>query len=187
MEQKEQIGGTGDGRQSGLVLFGLRFYDSLVGLLLDPLKFLEKVTTSGSYGGASAFLACVSCVHALPLALSHGKPFELIPDFAGGFSMYVILSVFLFLLSKVFKGAGGFKATYIVCAYSAAPKVVTWLPAIGWIFGLYGVYLQFVGIKSCQKLSNGKAACVVLIPVAISLGLGFIAATIKKYMFGGAP
>ncbi len=63
----------------------------------------------------------------------------------------------------------GFEATFRVVAYSAVTSLVSWIPYIGGLLSLYGIYLGIVGIREVHNTTTGKAALVVLIPAAIVL------------------
>ncbi len=81
----------------------------------------------------------------------------------------------LHLLVMLFVGSrnSGFEATFRVVAYSAVTSLVSWIPYIGGLLSLYGIYLGIVGIREMHNTSTGKAALVVLIPAAIVLLLVF--------------
>jgi hypothetical protein len=80
-----------------------------------------------------------------------------------------IFSGILHLLVMLIVGSrnSGFEATFRVVAYSAVTSLVSWIPFIGWILSLYGIYLGIVGIREMHNTTTGKAALVVLIPAAI--------------------
>jgi hypothetical protein len=82
----------------------------------------------------------------------------------------------LHLLVMLIIGSGntGFEATLRVGAYSAVTSLVSWIPIIGWIASLYGIYLAIVGIREVHGTTTGKAAIVVLIPAAIVILLVLI-------------
>jgi hypothetical protein len=101
----------------------------------------------------------------------------------GGFITSIILAP-IFAAIGLFIGAGilyllvmlivgsrnsGFEATFRVVAYSAVTSLVSWIPIIGWILSLYGIYLSIVGIREVHNTTTGKAALVVLIPAAVVL------------------
>jgi hypothetical protein len=77
----------------------------------------------------------------------------------------------LYLLVMLIVGSGnsGYEATFRVGAYAAVTYLVSWIPYIGWIAGLYGIYLAIVGIREVHGTTTGKAAMVVLIPVGVLL------------------
>jgi hypothetical protein len=117
----------------------------------------------------------------------------------GGFLASIILAPILAAIG-LFIGAGilhllvmlivgsrnsGFEATFRVVAYSAVTSLVSWIPFIGGILSLYGIYLAIVGIREMHNTTTGKAALVVLIPAAIVfLILILLAAVIGAFIFG---
>jgi hypothetical protein len=68
----------------------------------------------------------------------------------------------------------GFEATFRVVAYSAVTGLVSWIPFIGGLLSLYGIYLGIVGIREVHNTTTGKAALVVLIPAAVIILLGLL-------------
>ena len=61
----------------------------------------------------------------------------------------------------------GFEGTFRVGAYSSVTSLVSWIPIIGLIASLYGIYLAIVGIREVHNTTTGKAALVVLIPAIV--------------------
>ena len=61
----------------------------------------------------------------------------------------------------------GFEGTLRVSAYSSVTSLVSWIPVIGLIASLYGVYIAIMGIREVHTTTTGKAALVVLIPVVV--------------------
>ena len=103
---------------------------------------------------------------------------------AGGFIASVVLAPFLaalilfvmagikHLLVMLIVGASnaGFEATLRVQSYTFATRVFWWIPILGALVGFfYGIYLSIVGIREAHATTMGKAAMVVLIPVAALL------------------
>jgi hypothetical protein len=86
----------------------------------------------------------------------------------------------LHLLVMVIVGSrnSGYEATFRVGAYAAVTSLVSWIPFIGWIASLYGIYLAIVGIREVHTTTTGKAALVVLIPVAILLFIFLVLAIV---------
>ena len=73
----------------------------------------------------------------------------------------------------------GFEATLRVQSYTFATRVFWWVPILGALVGfVYGIYLSIVGIREVHSTTMGKAALVVLIPVAIVLLLLAVMAAI---------
>ena len=63
----------------------------------------------------------------------------------------------------------GYGATFRVASYTQVTSLVNWVPIIGPLLALYGIYLSIVGIREMHGTTTGKAALVVLIPFAVVL------------------
>ena len=119
----------------------------------------------------------------------------------GGFIASLILAP-IFAVVGLFIGAGilyllvmlivgsrnaGFEGTFRVSAYSSVTLLVSWIPIIGWIASLYGIYLAIVGIREVHNTTTGKAALVVLIPAAVLILLVLILFAIGAALFLSLP
>lgn len=92
----------------------------------------------------------------------------------------------LHLLVMLIVGSGnvGFEGTFRAVAYSAVVALVSWIPILGFVASLYGIYLAIVGIREVHATTMGKAALVILIPAAFFLliGLLFAAALVAAFL-----
>ena len=80
----------------------------------------------------------------------------------------------------------GFEATFRVVAYSAVTSLVSWIPFIGGILSLYGIYLGIVGIREVHDTTTGRAALVVLIPAAVLFLIALaLIALVGAFLFFG--
>ncbi len=77
----------------------------------------------------------------------------------------------------------GFEATFRVVAYASVTSLVSWIPFIGWIASLYGIYLGIVGVREVHATTTGKAALVVLIPAAVIILLALILIAVGAALF----
>jgi hypothetical protein len=91
----------------------------------------------------------------------------------------------LHLLVMLIVGSGnsGFEATFRVGAYAAVTSLVSWIPIVGFIASLYGIYLAIVGVREVHATTTGKAALVVLIPAAVVIILVLILLAIGAALF----
>ena len=80
------------------------------------------------------------------------------------------------LLVMLFVGAAnsGFEATFRVACYAAVTNLVNWIPFVGGLLALYGLYLAVVGIRETHGTTTGRAALVVLLPIGAILLLTLI-------------
>jgi hypothetical protein len=140
------------------------------GDFVNPLIFgLICALVSAVLGGLIGFLFNIGL-------FNQGAAGAIIGFFVG------ILRDLIYVLIVLFVGAGiwhllvmlflrprheGYEATFRVAAYSTVVYLVSWIPILGWILGLYGIYLGIVGIREVHGTTTGKAALVVLIPIAV--------------------
>jgi hypothetical protein len=77
----------------------------------------------------------------------------------------------------------GFGATFRVASYTSVTSLVTWIPLIGGLLGLYGIYLAVVGIREMHGTTTGKAVVVVLFPVILILVLALLGLLVAGAVF----
>ncbi len=65
----------------------------------------------------------------------------------------------------------GFQATLRTMAYSSALLLLDWLPFIGWVFGLYSIYVWIVGVREVHRATTGQAIGIVLLPALVMAAL----------------
>ena len=105
----------------------------------------------------------------------------------------------LYLLAKVFGGKGTYAQQFYLAALPISIVMilngaVSWIPIagtlLGFLIGIYGLYVQYVVIKELHGLSTGKALAVVLIPVfvvvAIVVVISILAAVLLASLLLGA-
>jgi hypothetical protein len=75
------------------------------------------------------------------------------------------------LLVRLVVGAtnSGFGATFRVASYTQVTNLVNWIPIVGPLLALYGLYLSIVGIREMHQTTTSKAALVVLLPFGVVL------------------
>jgi len=69
----------------------------------------------------------------------------------------------------------GFGATFRVASYTQVTGLVNWIPTVGPLLALYGIYLSIVGIREMHGTTTAKAALVVLIPFGVALLVALVA------------
>ena len=99
-------------------------------------------------------------------------------------SVFVIAGI-AHLLVMLIVGAtnSGFGATFRVASYASVTSLVSWIPIIGGILGLYGIYLAVVGIREMHQTTTGKAVIVVLFPVILILVLALLGLLVAGAVF----
>jgi hypothetical protein len=89
------------------------------------------------------------------------------------------------LLVRLIVGANnsGFAATFRVASYTQVTSLVNWIPILGPLLSLYGLYLAIVGIREAHGTTTGKAALVILIPFAVVLVIALIVLVAAGFAF----
>lgn len=106
--------------------------------------------------------------------------------------IFAVIGFFIFagilhlLVMLLIKPNSGFEATFRVVAYSSVTQLVSWIPILGILLSLYGIYLGIVGVREVHATTTGRAALVVLIPAAVVILLFLLlAALIGAALFFG--
>lgn len=68
----------------------------------------------------------------------------------------------------------GFYNTLRVIAYTSATTLLDWIPVVGLLVSLYGLYLTFVGIREMHETTTGRALAVVALPVVLFVVLNIL-------------
>jgi hypothetical protein len=163
------------------------FIATVQAVVLRPVEFFRGILRQGDLINPLIFALICYEVAAILGGLLRVVGIGATNQGFGGFLVSIILAP-IFAAIGLFIGAGilhllvmlivgsrnsGFEATFRVVAYSAVTSLVSWIPYIGGLLSLYGIYLGIVGIREMHNTTTGKAALVVLIPAAIVLLLVF--------------
>lgn len=68
----------------------------------------------------------------------------------------------------------GFYNTLRVIAYTSATTLLDWIPVVGLLASLDGLYLTFVGIREMHETTTGRALAVVALPVVLFVVLNIL-------------
>jgi hypothetical protein len=184
------------------------FTDVVRRVVARPAEFFSGIPRSGNYLAPLVFaLICIEISTILGgllrLALGNeaagGVRFSGIAYSFGDFIADVILApiggaigLFVFaaiahVLVMLFVGNAnsGYEATFRVVAYISVTSLVNWIPLIGGLLALYGLYLAVVGIREVHSTTTGKAALVVLLPAVVILLLVLLVLLVAGAVFLG--
>ena len=177
-----------------VVLQPVRFFAGIPrrGSLLNPLLFALICTEIGAILGGLLSLAGVggAFVTGYGFRVPENQGFGefigsvVLAPVGGVIGVFVVAGI-AHLLVRLFVGAtnAGFGATFRVASYTSVTSLVSWIPFIGWLLGLYGIYLAVVGIREMHGTTTGKALVVVLLPVIVIVGLGLLGLLVAGAMF----
>ena len=155
-------------------------------VITTPSNFFENMPKSGGYIDPLKFLLICNIPSALFMGLFQGAamgvmagtagfliipPLILIVTAIGAFigTAFIHIGVIIF----AGKDKSGFESTFRILSYAQAVAVASWIPLIGLIPALYGLYLGILGVYKVHKTTAIRA---VLAYLGISLVLGIIVA-----------
>src|SRR5215216_4614256 len=175
------------------------FISTVQRVVLQPVEFFRGILRQGDLINPLIFaIICYEVAAILGGLLS-------LVGFSGsrGFGAFIISIILapIFAAIGLFIGArilhllvmlivgsrnSGFEGTFRVGAYASVTSLVSWIPIIGLIASLYGIYLAIVGIREVHNTTTGRAAIVVIIPaVVVFLLILLIIAAIGAAIFFG--
>ena len=169
-------------------------------VMLRPSDFFRRMPTTGGYNDPIIF-ALISIVLSvlffvlfrhgmfifgvqssiLKLGIMHGPIFNfltysnIIKPFAIGIQCSFIMAQAFNLVSKALGGTGSYEGTIRFLSYATAVQILSWIPLIGLIVWIYGLYLNIVGGSFVHKVSMGKSAIAILLPVVILIIIFIVA------------
>lgn len=171
------------------------FVETVRGVVLAPVGFFSGLQRQGDYLSPLIFALIVWEISALltsVISVVTGNMglggFISALIFAPVFAAVVLFvgsGIFHLLVMLFIKPNSGYEATFRTASYASVPMLVSWVPVVGWIVGLYGVVLAVLGIRELHETSTGKAVLVVLLPSAVALLIGvMLAVVIGAVLFG---
>lgn len=177
------------------------FVDVVRRLVFQPVAFFAELPRQGNFVNPLVFaLICyeISAILGGLLGLAGGDPNRGLGAFVvsiiaapiGGVIGLVILSGILHLLVRLIIGArnSGFEATFRVAYYTTVANLVSWIPIIGTLVAVvYAIYLAIVGIREMHEATTGKAALIVLIPVAVIVVVALVGLLVVGAVLVNSP
>ena len=152
-----------------------------------PSDFYSRMPTTGGYADPITFAAISYVIYGLLAAILGGiigpRGFSffaiittvIVIPIVGIISLFIGGAIF-YIIYKILGGTGSYEGTVRFISYASAPMVLSWIPLLGLIAGIYGLYLNIVGGSFVHKVSMGKSAIAVLLPSILVLILIFIIA-----------
>jgi len=153
-----------------------------------PIAFFTSLPRQGNYWSPLAFaLICaeISTILGGILGLVGGSSIaaflgSIVGTIIGATIGLFVVAGIAHLLARAIVGAttSPFEATFRVAAYASVTSLASWIPLVGGLAGLYGLYLAIVGMREVHQTTTGKAAAIVLIPVAAIIVLAIVAGVV---------
>jgi hypothetical protein len=179
-----------------VVLQPVRFFAGMPrsGPLLNPLTFAVVCIEISALLSALLVLAGVqqnpgfnpNPQNALPSVFTPGSALAsiIVAPIFGAIGLFIAAAIQQ-LLVRLIVGTNnsGFGSTFRVASYTQVTGLMNWIPIIGPLLSLYGLYLAIVGIREAHGTTTGKAAPVILIPFAVVLVVALIVLVAAGFAF----
>jgi hypothetical protein len=170
-----------------VVLQPVRFFAGLPrsGTLLNPLVFaLVCILISAILSGLLVLVGVQqnpglnpNPQNAIPSTFAPTSALAsiLFAPIGGTIGLFVVAAIQQLLVRLIVgENNSGFASTFRVASYTQVTGLVNWVPIVGPLVALYGLYLSILGIREVHGTTMGKAALVVLIPFAVVLVVAVI-------------
>ena len=146
------------------------FFGITKDILIWPKGFFKIMPPSGGYGGPVLYLGLCFLIWGVLKSVTLLNPFFLMVALVSFFFSFLGSAILLFILRKVFEVPATYEGVFRITAYSSAVNLLSWIPLIGFLFSLYGLWIRLVGLETVYGVSKIQA----LVAVALSFIVFFI-------------
>jgi hypothetical protein len=156
------------------------FLNSFIGVmktvLVRPNDFYQHMPVTGGYSPPFVFLLVCLGVSGILAAIIAGVDVFLFLKLVlfGAIFSFIGAGILHLIAQQFFEGKGTYEGVYRTVAYAGVVNLLTWIPVVGFLAGLYGLYLQIVGLENVHKITAGQAVVTVLIAFAIYIIFGLV-------------
>ena len=135
----------------------------------DATVFSEVAADESHMGTTAVIVAIIGFVGGLLNGIFNNQSIigGAIGGIVGAFIAWALGTGIFYGLAKMFGGEGDFQGLMRGNAYAAIPSALGGIPILGFLIGLWSLYLYILNVRENMSLTTGKAVAVVLIPVAI--------------------
>jgi len=166
------------------------FIETWKKVITTPSDFFREMPTSGGYEAPLKFAVVNYIIAGIGTALVSILAFTFIasllpmtsfwPGSAFGSALsniivtpimgiigLFIIGAILYVCFKIVGGSGSYEGTVRIVAYASAVEAVSWIPILGWIAGLYAIYLAIVGGTFVHNITTMRSVIAILIPLIV--------------------
>jgi hypothetical protein len=159
------------------------YIDTWKSVMQSPSEFYRKMPKTGGYADPLIFAAINFAVFGLMTALFNrgmyggiysGREFGFFIVFGSlimtpifGIISLFIEALILYVIYRLLGGSGTYEGTVRFISYATAVLLLSWIPFIGWIVGLYGIYLYIVGGMHVHDVGMGRSILAVILPTIL--------------------
>jgi len=189
----QEQGTTGGTYEFSIKDFIKSFLGVIKTVVTKPSDFFQNMPTTGGYAPPLIFLAVCLGVSGILSALFSWSLAALFSYLIFYFIFsFIAAGVLNFIAQQFFEGKGAYEGIYRVVAYAGVVQLVGWLPFVHGIFfivtfcvGIYGLYLQVVGVEKVHQITAGQAVVTVLITLAVFAIMSILVSSVASVPFLG--
>jgi hypothetical protein len=175
--------------------------EKIKGFLLTPVESFRNARADGT-DTAAPYLIALLFIHAVLAAvisfigintmgmfgqMKLGLALPVIVFFGVlvcGAVVTIVFSLWLHLWVYLLGGRKGLLQTVKAVIYGMTPTMLLgWIPFLGFLFFLWSIVLQIIGVRELQEINSGKALVAMIIAVMVPL---ILLVLIAMYFFIGA-
>lgn len=136
-------------------------------VLTKPSEFFSEMSRRGGFGPPVAFLAVCLAVRGVLGSLIFLNPLPFVFALVSLIFAFVGAGILQFVLQQLFQGRWTYEGTFRVVAYSGVVNLLNWIPLVGFLASLYGLWIQVVGLERVHEVTKLKALVAVIVTAII--------------------
>ena len=113
-------------------------------------------------------------INVTPTASAVVIPGAFLATVEGGVYLFAVLQHFLVMIFV--RQREDYDVTLLAYAYASALALLSWVPIVGYLASLYGLYVTMLGIRELHGTSTTRAFLAVLVPLLV-----FLASTVWSF------
>ncbi len=151
------------------------FWETWKRVITKPSLFFREMPTEGGFIPPSLFMLVCLGADGLLKGIFGGGIRGFFSTFVGATLLTFLIAAVLYLFStQLFPGKGSYEASFRVLAYTNAVSLFGWIPVVGVLAALYGIYVSALGIMEVHNLDRGKAGVVIILTALVMVVLSFL-------------
>ena len=149
-------------------------------VLCSPHKLFKGIEREGfkqtfTYSATLSLIPCLAYIITFYFNITWIPHLNMMPVVVEGIITYILILMAFFLSAgfyhifiRIVRGKGNYLATYKALVYGATPTLLLgWVPRIGIISSIYGMYLLIIGLSLLHEISFIISFAIVTIPWSI--------------------
>lgn len=160
----------------------------MAAVTLKPEVYRELGADQSATGQAAIVVVAAALISGLSVLIGPGR-FGIGAWIGGAVFAIIIFAIWvglLWLIAKLFDGQADYMSLFRGLGFAYAPVSLGIVPIIGGIVGgIWALVAAIIGVREIESFTTGKAAAVVLIPVAVLFVIGLLLAAVAGFALMG--